>query len=169
MNIASQKELNLEKEAQYIIKQAKNRRSRIVSLGSLVLFSTATGDAWLLDVDDNFAMCLAVAGEEQEYQIVDTPHDFKIEWKMNFRIEKDKFIVLESNGQIRTIFGYPTKEIVKFMKLVQFPGLGNIIDGQSPPPIFHKPLEANQAPGRNAPCPCGSGLKYKKCCMSKKT
>ncbi|MBJ7449548.1 MAG: SEC-C domain-containing protein [Parachlamydiales bacterium] len=23
------------------------------------------------------------------------------------------------------------------------------------------------APGRNDPCPCGSGLKYKKCCISK--
>ncbi|MGW8325460.1 MAG: SEC-C metal-binding domain-containing protein, partial [Desulfobacterales bacterium] len=22
--------------------------------------------------------------------------------------------------------------------------------------------------GRNAPCPCGSGLKYKKCCMGKR-
>ena len=22
--------------------------------------------------------------------------------------------------------------------------------------------------GRNAPCPCGSGIKYKKCCMNKK-
>jgi len=21
--------------------------------------------------------------------------------------------------------------------------------------------------GRNAPCPCGSGLKYKKCCLDK--
>ena len=23
--------------------------------------------------------------------------------------------------------------------------------------------------GRNAPCPCGSGQKYKKCCLNKKT
>ncbi len=26
------------------------------------------------------------------------------------------------------------------------------------------PVTATKAPGRNAPCPCGSGLKYKKCC-----
>lgn len=26
------------------------------------------------------------------------------------------------------------------------------------------PLQTNQKIGRNAPCPCGSGLKYKKCC-----
>ena len=26
------------------------------------------------------------------------------------------------------------------------------------------PLPGSQRPGRNAPCPCGSGMKYKKCC-----
>lgn len=26
-------------------------------------------------------------------------------------------------------------------------------------------LRAAQDPGRNAPCPCGSGKKYKKCCL----
>ena len=26
------------------------------------------------------------------------------------------------------------------------------------------PLHADQEPGRNDPCPCGSGKKYKKCC-----
>lgn len=28
-----------------------------------------------------------------------------------------------------------------------------------------QPLRAEQGPGRNDPCPCGSGKKYKKCCM----
>jgi SWIM/SEC-C metal-binding protein len=27
-----------------------------------------------------------------------------------------------------------------------------------------KPIKAEKKIGRNAPCPCGSGLKYKKCC-----
>jgi len=26
---------------------------------------------------------------------------------------------------------------------------------------------ANQKIGRNDPCPCGSGLKYKRCCLNK--
>jgi len=26
------------------------------------------------------------------------------------------------------------------------------------------PIKADQEPGRNDPCPCGSGKKYKKCC-----
>ena len=35
------------------------------------------------------------------------------------------------------------------------------------PPIAGVPVEqakADQAVGRNDPCPCGSGKKYKKCC-----
>lgn len=31
-----------------------------------------------------------------------------------------------------------------------------------PPPA---PIRAEPRPGRNAPCPCGSGLKFKKCCL----
>ena len=27
-----------------------------------------------------------------------------------------------------------------------------------------EPLKAQAEPGRNDPCPCGSGKKYKKCC-----
>lgn len=30
-----------------------------------------------------------------------------------------------------------------------------------------EPIKAEQEPGRNDPCPCGSGKKYKKCCGAK--
>ncbi len=30
-----------------------------------------------------------------------------------------------------------------------------------------EPLKADAQPGRNDPCPCGSGKKYKKCCGTK--
>ena len=33
---------------------------------------------------------------------------------------------------------------------------------QAPPPM--PPPEPKEKPGRNDPCPCGSGIKYKKCC-----
>ena len=32
-----------------------------------------------------------------------------------------------------------------------------------------QPEKVEQKVGRNAPCPCGSGKKFKKCCMAKKT
>ncbi len=31
-----------------------------------------------------------------------------------------------------------------------------------------QPIKAETQPGRNDPCPCGSGKKYKKCCGLKK-
>jgi len=30
-----------------------------------------------------------------------------------------------------------------------------------------EPIQADKQPGRNDPCPCGSGRKYKKCCGAK--
>jgi uncharacterized protein len=35
------------------------------------------------------------------------------------------------------------------------------------PPAQAKAAQAGPKPGRNDPCPCGSGKKYKKCCMGK--
>ena len=35
------------------------------------------------------------------------------------------------------------------------------VDGQVNPPVAQRPVEKI---GRNDPCPCGSGKKYKKCC-----
>lgn len=39
-------------------------------------------------------------------------------------------------------------------------GEGDVDDGPSPPPI----VNTGTRPGRNDPCPCGSGKKHKKCC-----
>jgi uncharacterized protein len=38
---------------------------------------------------------------------------------------------------------------------------------QQIPPEQGTDAQKNIKPGRNAPCPCGSGLKYKKCCLGK--
>jgi len=35
-----------------------------------------------------------------------------------------------------------------------------------PPPV--EPIHSEAKPGRNDPCPCGSGRKYKHCCGKKK-
>ena len=53
----------------------------------LVFFSTATGDAWLLDADDSLALCLAVEGKRQPVKIDETPEQFAIEWEGTFEID----------------------------------------------------------------------------------
>ena len=41
-------------------------------------------------------------------------------------------------------------------------GLPGEDEGPLPPPV--EPIHAEKTVGRNDPCPCGSGKKYKKCC-----
>jgi len=100
-------------ESNYIINRAQNYESRVVSLGSLIFFSTETGDAWILDYKDGLALCLARVGEKQPFRIVETPEKFAIEWNVNYQIEGDKFVVIQKSGQVRTILGYPAEEILK--------------------------------------------------------
>ena len=82
-----------------------------MTFGSLVLFSTRTRDAWMLEPEDNLAVCLCREGEPQPVRIIDGPDTFAIEWTANFRIEGTAFIVQERSGSVVVIHGYPTIEI----------------------------------------------------------
>ena len=46
------KSFRLADEVRYIQRRAADYDSRIVTIGQLILFSTKTGDAWLLDPAD---------------------------------------------------------------------------------------------------------------------
>jgi hypothetical protein len=47
------------------------------------------------------------------------------------------------------------------------PGLTSLEMAALAPPRQHAPAVVGPKPGRNDPCPCGSGLKYKRCCLRK--
>jgi preprotein translocase subunit SecA len=42
-------------------------------------------------------------------------------------------------------------------------GQGNMPPQGPPPPVKHEPVRVEKQVGRNEPCPCGSGKKYKSC------
>jgi hypothetical protein len=109
-------QVSISKEADYIIRRAQESDARVVRLGALILFSTASGDAWLLDIEDGLALCLARMGERQPFRITETPTRFGIEWTANYRIEGENFVVMDSSGQMRTILGYPTREISQVIR-----------------------------------------------------
>jgi hypothetical protein len=104
-------ELNIAKETQYIIQRAQQHEGRVVSIGVFVLFSTDTGDAWLLDRDDRLARCLCRDGALQPFKIIDTPRQFGVEWTHEFAIEDALFHVVDKLGNSRSILGYPTSQI----------------------------------------------------------
>jgi hypothetical protein len=74
------KDTNIGREADYIIGRAQQRSAHFVSLGPIALFSTETGDAWMLDAGDGTALCLARDGERQDFHVTDTPDQFQVEW-----------------------------------------------------------------------------------------
>ena len=87
--------------------------TRVVGLGPLILFSTDTGDAWLLDWQDERALCLARGGTPQKVNIVETENDFAIEWTSDYRITGDVMTLQDGTGKVESIHGYPTTAILQ--------------------------------------------------------
>ena len=66
------KSFRLANEVRYIQRRAADHDSRILTIGQLVLFSTETGDAWLLDPADQLAARLARDGQSEPIHIEET-------------------------------------------------------------------------------------------------
>ena len=106
------KSFRLADEVRYIQRRAANRDGRIVTIGQLVLFSTETGDAWLLDPADQFAARLAREGQNEPVHIEETDTTFAINWKGRYRIEGAAFVYSDHDtGRVITILGYPIDEL----------------------------------------------------------
>src|ERR1700758_2530323 len=69
----------------YIQRRAADYDGRIVTLGQLILFSTKTGDAWLLDPADRLAARLARDGESEPIHIEENDNPLAIGWEGSFR------------------------------------------------------------------------------------
>jgi hypothetical protein len=59
------KDFRLAKEIKYIQRRAAEHGGRFVTIGPLALFSTETGDAWILDPSDQLAARLARDGDPE--------------------------------------------------------------------------------------------------------
>ena len=106
------KSLRLTDEVRYIQRRAASHDGRVVTIGQLVLFSTETGDAWLLDPADQLATRLARDGEPEPVHMEENDTTFAIGWKGRYRIEGDAFIYVDSDtGRVSTILGYPTDQL----------------------------------------------------------
>jgi hypothetical protein len=77
------KGFRLAEEISYIQDRAADRDGRIVAIHQLILFSTDTGDAWLLDVTDHLAIRLARDGEPESIYLEETDTSFAIEWRVS--------------------------------------------------------------------------------------
>jgi hypothetical protein len=68
---------------------------------------------------------------------------------------QDRYLILRKQ--------YRSEEFVPLLKMPFVPKKAFIPSG-SPNLVKVLPINSTKVPGRNEPCPCGSGKKYKKCC-----
>jgi hypothetical protein len=109
------KDFHLGDEIRYIQHRAAEHHGRFVTVGPLALFSTDTGDAWLLDAQDHLAVRLARDGDPEPVHFEETDTTFAIGWKGEYRIDGNAFVYLDRDtGRIVTILGYPVRRIAEW-------------------------------------------------------
>lgn len=109
------KDLQLADEIRYIQRRAAEHDGRFVTVGPLALFSTDTGDAWMLDAEDHLAMRLARDGDPEDVHLEETETRFAIGWKGEYRIDGNAFVYIDHDtGRLLTILGYPVRRIAEW-------------------------------------------------------
>jgi hypothetical protein len=112
--IVGGRDFRLADEVRYIQRRAADHHGRIVTIGQLILFSTETGDAWLLDPADRLAARLARDGASEPIHIEESDTTFVIGWKGRYRIEGPAFVYADNDsGRVTTILGYPTDQLAQ--------------------------------------------------------
>jgi hypothetical protein len=108
------KSFRLADEVRYIQRRAAAHDSRIVSIGQLVLFSSETGDVWMLDPSERLAVCLASDGHPEAIHIEDTETTFTVAWTGQYGIVGPAFLYTDRDSRlVTTMFGYLTRKLAR--------------------------------------------------------
>jgi hypothetical protein len=106
------KDFRLAEEIRYIQRRAAEHDGRMVRVGPLALFSTDTGDAWLLDPADHRAARLARDGDPEPIHFEESNTTFAIGWKGNYQLDGDAFVYVDRDtAHLVAILGYPVGRI----------------------------------------------------------
>jgi hypothetical protein len=101
-------------EVRYIQRRAAGHDGRVVIIGQLTLFSSETGDAWIVDRDDHLALRLARQGDPEPFHIEETDTSFAIDWNGHYRIEGAAFVYTDRHtGRTTIVLGYPIDKLAK--------------------------------------------------------
>jgi hypothetical protein len=110
----SRESLHLAKEVRSIQQRAADHDGRIVSIGALVLFSTDTGDAWMLEPAQQLAARLALSGDPLPVPIEETETSFAVGWQGRYHFDGDTFVYQDYRSpRLSAIRGYPVKQLLR--------------------------------------------------------
>ena len=99
---------------------ASAKKAAVLALGVFVLFSTTSGDAWLLEVTDMDAIQVAQGGEKIAVEIEENPETIEINWTHKFDVKNKKFVLTsykDKSEEIRE--DYPGHTILSTVKKIR--------------------------------------------------
>lgn len=103
-----------------IAQEALNKLEKIKVLGVFVLFSTNTGDAWLLEVTDKDAIRIANKGKMCALELDENPETIMINWSHKFSIANKKFVTTAYRNKRKSEYeNYPVAKINSAIKKVK--------------------------------------------------
>ncbi len=99
---------------------AKEKRQTVGALGVLLLFCTATGDAWLLEITGGDALQLSDQGLALDVVIEENPETTEIEWSHTYELRPGQFAVTSYKDKSEKVYAdYPVEEIEKVVAAIK--------------------------------------------------
>ncbi|MDK9709303.1 MAG: hypothetical protein OEL83_19880 [Desulforhopalus sp.] len=110
--------MNLNKKVAEYVVYAKNCIMKLERYGQFIMFSSLSGEAWLLDQRENLALRIADHSIPLQYRIEETKTKLFIEWTERYQISDGAFIAIR--GEKQSVFlDYPVSELTNLLAKLQ--------------------------------------------------
>jgi hypothetical protein len=101
----------LSEEISSLLARCARGEGVVIGLGGFVLFSTTTGDAWLIEAFSNGALNLMRDYQPADYRIAEDDQRVEVEWRGSYQLRGADFVTDALPGAPRVVRGYPTEAI----------------------------------------------------------
>ncbi|MFW8600875.1 YecA family protein [Desulfobacterota bacterium M19] len=114
------KKITVSGEAEIIRQAAINHQETLKIIGVFIFFSTAAGDAWILELTEQDAAMVARNGKAVDVEISEQAETISINWSHRFKIKNRKFITTAyQDKSSETYDNYPAATINSTLKKIQ--------------------------------------------------
>lgn len=110
--------MNVKQKVAEYVAYAKNGHENFEIFGKFVLFSSSSGEAWLLDPNEKLALRLVDNFEQLQFTIEETTTKFYVEWPERYQIQDGTFIALRGEKQTK-FSNYPAAELNTLFAQIQ--------------------------------------------------
>ncbi len=112
--------VTLTEAVQTIQRSAAEKKKAFMELGVFLLFATAEGDAWLLEITDSDCVQLSRGGETLQLPFDENPETIELDWSHTFSINRKQFVIKAyADESITELPDAPSQEINAAIKRIR--------------------------------------------------